>query len=153
MDSFVQGIERLIEHAPDTTMGDIGERVRSRSTVAWVPVELPPPDIEVLHIRDNDVPKTILWPHRWEHDKGPDQLLEVARKYKGELNLRWIILGQQFKEVPEALETFQSEFADDIDHTGFVESKLEYWNWLAKADWVLSTAQHEFFGILLFQKI
>jgi hypothetical protein len=29
----------------------------------------------------------------------------------------------------------------------YVKHKDEYWRWLSKADWVLSTAKHEFFGI------
>ena len=36
---------------------------------------------------------------------------------------------------------------------GYVESKGEYWKWLAKADWVLSTADHEFFGIAVVEAL
>ena len=43
--------------------------------------------------------------------------------------------------------------AGHIDHMGFVESKEEYWSWLHKADWVLSTATHEFFGIAVVEAL
>ena len=36
-----------------------------------------------------------------------------------------------------------------IAHWGFVESKSEYYAVLANADVVVSTADHEFFGVLL----
>ena len=36
---------------------------------------------------------------------------------------------------------------------GYVESKGEYWKWLNKADWVLSTAEHEFFGIAVVEAL
>ena len=36
---------------------------------------------------------------------------------------------------------------------GYVESKNEYWKWLHKADWVLSTAKHEFFGIAVVEAL
>jgi hypothetical protein len=36
---------------------------------------------------------------------------------------------------------------------GYVESKSEYWKWLHKADWVLSTANHEFFGIAVVEAL
>jgi hypothetical protein len=36
---------------------------------------------------------------------------------------------------------------------GYVESKGEYWKWLHKADWVLSTAKHEFFGIAVVEAL
>jgi glycosyltransferase involved in cell wall biosynthesis len=121
-----------------------------------VPVELPPEDTRVLHNSDNSgrsTPTTIVWPHRWEHDKGPDRLLELAREHTTKLNLRWIILGEQFSEIPESLKIFKDEFQDRIDHIGYVESKGEYWKWLAKADWVLSTADHEFFGIAVVEAL
>jgi len=156
LDSFVQGIESLLEKSWDTTLKNIGQRIRENATVAWVPVELPPEDLRVLHNSDNggrsDAVR-IVWPHRWEHDKGPKHLLELAREHTTKQNLRWIILGEQFNEIPESLRIFQDEFQDHIDHMGYVTSKGEYWNWLAKADWVLSTADHEFFGIAVVEAL
>jgi glycosyltransferase involved in cell wall biosynthesis len=162
MDSFISGIETLLENSWDTTLKDIGNRIRENSTVAWVPVELPPvefTDSRVLHNSDNEgraigsEPIRIVWPHRWEHDKAPEKLLELAREYSEPLNLHWIILGEQFNQVPEALKQFKTEFAAKIDHMGYVESKGEYWKWLRKADWVLSTAEHEFFGIAVVEAL
>jgi glycosyltransferase involved in cell wall biosynthesis len=162
LDSFITGIEVLLEKSWNKTLSHIGERIRSNSTVAWVPVELPPTEIltsRVLHNSDNDgrsvgsEPIRIVWPHRWEHDKDPELLLEVAREHTEKLNLRWIILGEQFKTIPDALVEFQKEFRGRIDHMGYVESKGEYWKWLSKADWVLSTAEHEFFGIAVVEAL
>ena len=99
----------------------------------------------VLH--NSARPIRILWPHRWEHDKNPEELLDLARQYSEPLNLRWTILGQQFQDTPPALEEFERIFADRIDHLGFVPDQSEYWGHLRRCDWVLSTARHEFFGI------
>ena len=151
MESFICGISELLTHSPDTSMANIEERIQDRSTVAWVPVEPPPIDSRVLH--NTGSPIRIVWPHRWEHDKGPEELLSIARQHTASLNLRWIILGESFREIPEALRTFETEFAEHIDHMGFVESKEEYWSWLHKADWVLSTATHEFFGIAVVEAL
>ncbi|MBC8309223.1 MAG: DUF3524 domain-containing protein [Phycisphaerales bacterium] len=162
LDSFISGIEALLEKSWDTTLKDIGNRIRENSTVAWVPVELPPDELansRVLHNSDNEgrtfgsEPTRIVWPHRWEHDKGPEELLALARKHSHDLNLRWIILGEQYKQVPSAILQFKSEFTDRIDHMGFAKSKGEYWQWLSKADWVLSTANHEFFGIAVIEAL
>ncbi|UCD75292.1 MAG: DUF3524 domain-containing protein [Phycisphaerales bacterium] len=103
----------------------------------------------VLH--NSASPIRILWPHRWEHDKGPEELLALARRHTENLNLRWTILGQQFSEVPPALQCFAEEFADRIDHLGFVPELREYWGHLRRCHWVLSTARHEFFGIAVVQ--
>jgi glycosyltransferase involved in cell wall biosynthesis len=156
LDSLINGIEILLEKSWDTSMTDIGERIRENSTVAWVPVELPPEELRVLHNSDNggrSGPTTVVWPHRWEHDKGPDRLLELAREHSEHLNLRWIILGEQFETEHEAMAQFRNEFAERIDHMGYIESKGEYWQWLNKADWVLSTAEHEFFGIAVVEAL
>jgi len=154
-DSFTSGIVKLLSHSPDHTLDDVDQRIHDRSTVAWVPVELPSADLRVLHNTAcvGDSPIRIVWPHRWEHDKGPDELLSIARDHSESLNLRWIILGEQFREIPEAMKTFETEFVDRIDHVGFVESKTEYWKWLGKADWVLSTARHEFFGVAVVESL
>jgi glycosyltransferase involved in cell wall biosynthesis len=156
LDSFIEGIEGLLSNSWDTKLKDIASRIRACSTVAWVPVELSPEDLRVLHNSNNDGrddPTTIVWPHRWEHDKGPQRLLEIAREYSESLDLRWIILGEQFKEIPLALEQFREKFSGRIEHMGYVKSKEEYWEWLHKADWVLSTADHEFFGIAVVEAL
>ena len=152
MDSFIDGICTFLKHS-DTTLCNVEQRIRDNATVAWVPVEVPTENSRVLHNSNMSGRKkgacttTIVWPHRWEHDKGPRKLLKLAREHTKTRNLRWIILGEQFEEAPESLRKFEDEFRDQIDHMGYVESKGEYWRWLHKADWVLSTAKHEFFGI------
>jgi glycosyltransferase involved in cell wall biosynthesis len=151
LDSFIDGMESLLAKSKDSTLADIGKRVRNKSTVAWVPIEFPIEKQSTKNTDDDCI--RVVWPHRWEHDKGPDRLLELAREHTTKLNLRWIILGEQFSEIPESLKIFQDEFQDRIDHMGYVESKAEYWKWLHKADWVLSTADHEFFGIAVVESL
>ena len=159
LDSFIEGITSLLKQANDCALGDIEQRIREVSTVSWVPVESPEEDSRVLHNsnmrgrKNGACPTTIVWPHRWEHDKGPEKLLELAREHTKSLNLRWIILGEQFSNVPAPLKQFGDEFQGQIDHIGYVESKSEYWEWLHKADWVLSTAKHEFFGIAVVEAL
>jgi glycosyltransferase involved in cell wall biosynthesis len=94
-----------------------------------------------------------VWPHRWEHDKGPEELLEIADRHAERLDLRFIVLGERFRRVPAALETFLDRHAERIDHAGFVEDRRAYWRQLERADWVLSTALHEFFGIAVVEAL
>lgn len=151
-ESFMAGARELLEHSRDGRFDDVLAAIEAESCVIWPPVEPPPSGIErpsrILHN-----PTRVVWPHRWEHDKGPDGLLEVARHFTRSHNVQWIILGQRYERIPAALETFQREFADRIDHVGFVEDRDEYWRWLARADWVLSTARHEFFGIAVVEAL
>ncbi len=152
-DSFIQGIDEILRHSPDTPLRQtVAQRVRDRSEVIWPPVE-PPPERHTRSARKADEPIRVLWPHRWEHDKGPDELLAVAERETERLNLRWTILGERFREVPRALVEFERLFSDHIDHFGYVHSREAYWAALHRCDWVLSTANHEFFGIAVVEAL
>lgn len=152
MDSFCSGIGEVIGHCGDGMLQESITTIRNRSDVAWPPVEDPGLKIrgeEVLH----NTP-VIVWPHRWEHDKGPEELLELARKTRaGGMKLEWILLGECRGEVPGEISTFLDEFKADVIHAGYIENRSDYLEMLSRADWVLSTARHEFFGMAVAEAI
>ena len=144
-DSFLQGMESILSRANAVDLRGWREKVEARSTVIWPPVEPPPAeggDSQVLHNEGR-----VIWPHRWEHDKGPEELLEIAIRYSEKLDLRWTILGEQFPDMPPAMREFQVRLAARTDQFGFEPDRRRYWSHLASGGWVLSTARHEFFGV------
>jgi glycosyltransferase involved in cell wall biosynthesis len=147
LSSFLEGMQRILRRANAVELAGWQEKVQQHSRVAWPPVEPPPGALHNRGRAGEGGPVRVVWPHRWEHDKGPDELLEIADRYSEPLNLRWTILGWQFPEVPPALAEFASRFAARIDHLGFEPDRGRYWEHLARADWVLSTARHEYFGV------
>jgi glycosyltransferase involved in cell wall biosynthesis len=162
LESFLSGIRELLRHAPDLVLDEdaLAERIRAKSAVVWPPVETPPANAasggeagRVLH--NTSAPQRVVWPHRWEHDKGPDELLEVAREVRRQgVALRWTILGWSHEtQRPPAMDAFLEEFADDIDHAGYANDRAGYWRHLRRSDWVLSTAKHEFFGIAVVEAL
>lgn len=150
-DSFYEGIETLLAHAPDAASRRHLAGRQGRDVVVWPPVEKP--DAEAPLDRPIGAPIRVVWPHRWEHDKGPDELLEIARTHTEPLNLRWTILGEQFRHVPPAFAEFEREFSGRIDAMGYEPDRSKYREHLARCDWVLSTAQHEFFGIAVVEAL
>ncbi len=165
---------------------DMHQYIIDKSAICWPPVDVPdgvlhnrssdrnhtfrcpekgreqsPPlvdDVQIVRSWSSSAkPIRVVWPHRWEHDKGPDELLAIAEQHTVQSNLRWIILGEQFRRVPPSLEQFRARFGpgglDRIDHLGFVDDRADYWTWLRQADWVLSTAKHEFFGIAVTESL
>ncbi len=162
LDSFIAGMKSILAHHRDSALGDWREVVQSKSVVSWPPVEPPPSSEDIAAMieskwqtepRRSSEPINVLWPHRWEHDKGPDELLDLASQYTEPLNLRWTILGERFDTVPAALSEFCQRFGDHINHIGFVDDRQMFWRLLAEAHWVLSTAQHEFFGIAVVEAL
>lgn len=153
MASFMEAMGQILKRANAVELSGWRERIEERGRVVWPPVEPPPDDLlagaRALH---NDG-RAVAWPHRWEHDKGPDELLELADRYSKPLELRWTILGEQYPDEPPALAEFRRRHADRIDHMGFEPDRRRYLERLASCDWVLSTALHEFFGIAVVEAL
>jgi glycosyltransferase involved in cell wall biosynthesis len=99
-------------------------------------------------------PPVILWNHRWEHDKNPElffkTLIELDRKG---IDFRLIVLGESFKEHPPVFEKAQKKLARNILHFGYVDSRHQYAKMLTKGDLVVSTADHEFFGMSVIEAV
>ncbi len=147
--SFLEGMDAILRKANAVERGDWIERVATRSRVIWPPVE-PPPGETASAL---DKTGRVVWPHRWEHDKGPDGLLGIAERFAEPLDLTFTVLGERFPTTPPELIEFQRRFADRIDHMGYVTDRGKYWAHLAGCDWVLSTARHEYFGIAVVEAL
>lgn len=96
----------------------------------------------------------IVWPHRWEHDKDPQTFFSIILQlYREEsLSFQLIVLGQSYGEKPKIFDEIYSQLpAEYIRHWGFAQSKLEYENLLRQGDVVVSTAQHEFYGVAMLE--
>ena len=59
------------------------------------------------------------------------------------------VLGESFAQVPEIFATAKSVLAEEIVQFGRVKSRDDYFNVLKDADVVVSTANHEFFGVAM----
>jgi glycosyltransferase involved in cell wall biosynthesis len=93
----------------------------------------------------------ILWNHRWEYDKCPEDFLRIlqcldARK----VSFRLALLGPRGARVPAALQQIRQQFGERILVDGCV-SREEYWQWLQCSAVVVSTAIHEFQGLSMLE--
>jgi len=149
--TFISGLERFLKKMPDQVPENILKSIASKSEVIPVPINVDnflPVDKGV-----ESVP-VLLWNHRWEYDKGPQQLYNVLtelyqRKFLFKLNL----IGPQFRVIPDAFDKIQQEFSNVIKNYGFIESVVEYKKILASSDMVLSTALHDFQGLAILEAV
>jgi glycosyltransferase involved in cell wall biosynthesis len=66
---------------------------------------------------------------------------------------RLILAGKHFHEQPEEFEQAFERYAERILHYGYAEDFAEYSRLLHRADVVVSTARHEFFGVAIQEAI
>ena len=93
-------------------------------------------------------PIHIVWAARWEHDKNPLGLFEILSGIKNSgIEFQVSVVGEQFRNVPQAFHEIEKEFQTQISHWGFLPSREDYERVLKSADVFLSTADHEFFGL------
>ena len=97
-------------------------------------------------------PLAIAFPHRWEHDKDPLAFLDAARELAERgVEFELHLFGERYRELPpgvaEALEGLAPKIASD----GFRASFADYAEGLGRADVVVSTARHEFYGIAVLE--
>lgn len=94
----------------------------------------------------------IVWPHRWEHDKNPEEFFTVMFQLKeAGIPFNLSVIGESYSEKPDIFAKAADYLKENIIHFGFKESKEEYYAVLSSADVVVSTALHEFFGVSMLE--
>ena len=157
-DEFFGALPDLLRRFPDYThVGQI-PALRAKSGVLRLGLDLDGldaarPDAQARKSKEPG-PPVVLWNHRWEYDKDPEAFFRVMNRLDdaGE-RFRLILAGQTFAEQPPAFEAGFRRYAERVLHYGFAESFAEYAALLWRADVVVSTSIHEFFGISMLEAI
>jgi len=148
-DEFLHAIPTFLKQMPDHQPWDLADRVRPNASVQ-------PPGIAQAVPRSARPPgpMRILWAARWEFDKDPDTFFEAARRLdRRGIDFRLSVIGQQFRDTPACFAQAEKQLARHIDRWGYQQRPEDYHAALAEADVVLSTAQHEFFGIGIIEAV
>lgn len=146
-DTFLSGVETLMQRLPDHVPTGIAERLRAGSAVLPVPIE-PPSRPTAAEPRD---PNLIVWNHRWEYDKAPELFVHVIEEMANEgEDFRLALLGQRPPGGSPELNRLRDSCGDRIAIDGML-SRDEYWRWLHRAGIAVSTARHEFQGLAMLE--
>ena len=135
----------FLRRFPDHRHGpELVADVEARTTV--VPVGIDPELAELERVHDSG-PPIVLWNHRWEYDKDPDAFFAALADLAADgVPFRLAVAGQQFQTVPPIFAEAERRFAHRLVHFG-TASRDDYRRLLARADVVVSTARHDFFGL------
>jgi glycosyltransferase involved in cell wall biosynthesis len=149
LDSFLAALAKFLKSMPDHQPLEAIEKIRAKSSVY-------PPGIADFPTRKprEPGPLHILWAARWEHDKNPEDFFEaLSMLKKKKINFRLSVIGQSFRDKPEVFEQAHRLFQEHINLWGYQESREDYERALRHADVIVSTANHEFFGIGILEAV
>jgi glycosyltransferase involved in cell wall biosynthesis len=147
---FFEEAERFLRQFPDQRHMHLIPAVLDRSIVLPVGVDLERIGPPAFH---PDEPPLILWNQRWEHDKGPDDFVALIDVLvTAGLEFAVAVVGERFVSTPESFERLPGLLGEHLVAFGFVADD-EYVDLVRRADIVVSTADHEFFGIAIVEAI
>jgi len=96
----------------------------------------------------------IIWNHRWEFDKNPqDFFYALDRVLEKRFDFKVALLGENFQIKPKEFIAAKERYGDRVVVYGYAESKSDYVKWLSKGDVVISTAIQENFGISVVEAV
>ena len=151
LDSFLNGVDRLLAKMPDFVPEGIADTIRSRAAV--LPLGLDP-ELFDRACSAKEHPPTVLWNHRWEYDKNPDEFFETLFDLqRAGIEFRLIVAGENFRTAPPIFAAAEKLLAERIDHFGYAADRTAYLELLGRGDIIVSTAIHEFFGLAVLEAI
>lgn len=154
LQSFLNGISGYLKKASDMNLSEAVEEVREKSRILFPGLDFSLIDQMRIKRVPSNGPPVIVWNHRWEHDKGPEVFFKALYQLQKEnIPFKLIVLGQSFDKRPDCFDQAKERLKDNILHFGYVESKREYVHLLCQGDIVVSTANHEFFGISIIEAV
>lgn len=148
-DSFLGSLPVFLKRMPDHQPLQAVERIRAKSEIWPQGVREMPPRGD-----RSDGPLRILWAARWEHDKNPQLLFDALGRLQSRgIDFRLSVVGEQFRDAPDVFARARERFRNHIDRWGYQQGRAEYEAALLEADAVVSTADHEFFGVSVVEAI
>ena len=151
--TFLAGVQQLLTRLPDHVPAGLADKLRRKARVLPVPLWS---DSFVQAPTRGAARLSIVWNHRWEYDKGVDELLDlVTLLLASDLNFEFHLIGQSFRHIPPALVRVRTLLSDAgrLGASGYIASRADYIALLHSAHVVLSTAIHEFQGIAVLEAI
>ncbi|WP_085919546.1 tRNA-queuosine alpha-mannosyltransferase domain-containing protein [Halomonas sp. CSM-2] len=146
-DSFVDGARAFLKRMPENVPAVKPlEALRQRARI--LPVPIMPLDGGYHGQRH---PRRILWNHRWEYDKNPEDFFEVLFELSGQgVAFELAVVGQRFRHVPPIFAEAEQRLASHITAWGPLPEG-HYQAELDKAGIVVSTTWHEFQGLAIME--
>ncbi len=155
--TFAAGCRKLLKAASDMKNPLLLDSILRKSSILYPGIDFTQIDkcnSDRLKQPDRYNAPVIVWNHRWEHDKNPEEFFAVLRRVKDRgVSFKLVILGENFCNIPDCFSEAEKMFADELLVFGYSEDYKEYADWLTHGDIVISTSIHEFYGISVIEAV
>ena len=153
-DEFMRSLPGLLRMFPDYTHLHTVAEIRAKSRVLHLGLDLQSHAQFSRPARDSGESLVILWNQRWQYDKNPEVFFRLINRLDDAgCRFRLILAGKRFEAQSYRFDEAFERYAERILHYGYAEDFEEYSCLLHRADVVISTAFHEFFGIAMMEAI
>ncbi len=154
--TFLDEIPGFLKMFPDHHPTGVAERISEKSHVVAPPFDPAPFDQVLGEDGVASAPRMgrprIVWPHRWEHDKNPDDFFTAVSRLANEgLDFEVAVAGQAFRETAGTIQDAAASLGERLVHVGEPGSRADYARLLASSDIAVSTANNEFFGLAMIE--
>jgi glycosyltransferase involved in cell wall biosynthesis len=151
--SFLSELPGMLDSFPDYNEPETVAEILTKSSVLPLGVDLAALDRHKT-VREDGTQPLILWNHRWEYDKNPEDFFEALFVLAEEgLEFEVAVLGESFSQYPEIFDEARKRLGERIVRFGYAEDLAEYASWLWRADILPVTSNHDFFGASTVQAI
>ena len=150
--SFINALRNFLSNFPDFKDYDNIEIIKDKSKTLYLGLDLKKFD-SYYYKKDNKKP-VILWNHRWEHDKNPNDFIYLISELdKKGLEFECVLLGKNKQTKSGYFDEFINRFSHRILHAGYCKTFEKYASLLWQADICPITSIQDFFGISIAESV
>lgn len=155
LDAFAGQLPEFLKGFPDQNELESLPLLKAKSEVLPLGIDLQRLDkYRPETPKDAAEPPLILWNHRWEYDKNPEEFFQALYQLQEEgLSFEVAVLGESYRNSPTVFAEAQQRLGERIVQFGYIEDFADYAHWLWRADILPVHSHHDFFGASVVQAI
>ncbi len=157
MSGFINALPNFLKRFPDYNELETIKSIKSGSSVLPLGIDLSrfekyKPKEEINYTSDHT--PTLLWNHRWEYDKNPEDFFNALYELDNMgYDFQLAILGEQYGKIPPEFDRAKQKLGKKIIKFGYAETFEEYAAWLWRSDILPITSKQDFFGISIIEAL
>ncbi len=155
LEAFTSQLPEFLRNFPDQHELASVDQIKDKSEVLHLGLDLQRFDkYRQEQNKETTKPPLILWNHRWEYDKNPEEFFAALYRLQEEhFSFEVAVLGESYRNCPPVFSEARQRLGERIIQFGYAENFADYAHWLWRADILPVHSNHDFFGASVVQAI